>query len=858
MAPRSALSSGSFNFQRESKHHAPIPRRLVRIVPDQQKLLDRADAWAVSLKDERHANLNVPPEVLESLRCFHASKVPPPAGQKPPTSSTSAPANTTEDATCRSKDKKQDRRDGEKDEVSSSSEEEIEVSSWSSSPSRARSSPGLAEANETRDDASPSKPPKTVLSDDPPPPNSSDSRSSPSGEPSHKRKIGQRTQQPVEFLTQAPISSVTNESQDNVATDRSATSLGSRTQSSGERHPVAQQLFSVSKNAPISIPPSSAEEDELEMEIPGALTHATPPINRLAAMTEATPGVTYTPPCGQGSVIPSTYTDTKRSPRKTMRPAVGNEKGHDKEDVPARKHPRKRMKEINFSDGDGLGRDDTKLKQPGALQTPGSPSARSANPKSVTTPPERVALVSQTMSASLGPVIQASPRVSEEDMREGPSPPPPPPGQEVNKVNGRDRTLARTLLPVPESKASEAIVAKQAKSIDYLHDGITDLADRFWHQPYETFHEAYPSFNGSLGDFVKACLSIRSLRYERKLPGFLYDDFIRVFCGEYIRYIEETVEEEPMYAFEWYVENVSQPAYQRLVVTKENLDRVFTAHSHAFDSARRSLGVSFSSSEEDEQQLAPLEKERLIRSVDRLEQESRSQEGLATKQNAANRSSPDSRVSIQGSRKRPRDGEEEVEASVMSTSNDSWPNAGNTPRETASSQDHYTRQDSLAKRQTGPIPVYDHPTSSGASPACRGSVILSNTTTVEKASLDALHEPVRADEGTRESAHSPHTPHPNSTIATSRSPETRAKEKTKARILPSTFSPGSRSCTTDSAKVDKAPSSTGGSLLTQESGVKKLKKKNMSKTERYKLFLAKGIAQGKYLSRVGSSSAPQS
>ncbi|KAG7124794.1 hypothetical protein HYQ44_001979 [Verticillium longisporum] len=74
--------------------------------------------------------------------------------------------------------------------------------------------------------------------------------------------------------------------------------------------------------------------------------------------------------------------------------------------------------------------------------------------------------------------------------------------------------------------------------------------ERFLLEPLETFQSAYRSFDGSLGDFVRACVSLKSLRRERRLPVFLYDDFVRVFCDDYIQYVSETDDSRPMYAME--------------------------------------------------------------------------------------------------------------------------------------------------------------------------------------------------------------------------------------------------------------------------------------------------------------------
>ncbi|KAH7353737.1 hypothetical protein B0T11DRAFT_287327 [Plectosphaerella cucumerina] len=114
----------------------------------------------------------------------------------------------------------------------------------------------------------------------------------------------------------------------------------------------------------------------------------------------------------------------------------------------------------------------------------------------------------------------------------------------------------------------------------------------FWNQPFDAFCVAYPTFRGSIGDFVRACLSLRSLHRKSRLPVFLYDDFIRVFCGDYIEYIEGTSDDEPKVAMEWYVENVTDPVFTKRIVTTKNLGRVFKIHTDEFESASNDMYLS--------------------------------------------------------------------------------------------------------------------------------------------------------------------------------------------------------------------------------------------------------------------------
>ncbi|UQC88233.1 uncharacterized protein CLUP02_13756 [Colletotrichum lupini] len=125
-----------------------------------------------------------------------------------------------------------------------------------------------------------------------------------------------------------------------------------------------------------------------------------------------------------------------------------------------------------------------------------------------------------------------------------------------------------------------------------VHHSAQDSIKRppFAQDPLEAFRHVYPSFSGSVGDFVKACFTIKDLRRKRLLPKWLYDDFIRAFVDGFVPYIQTLDDdEEPLSAYQWYVEYVDRPAYQGGVVTRENLYLVFKIYHSEFKSARESV-----------------------------------------------------------------------------------------------------------------------------------------------------------------------------------------------------------------------------------------------------------------------------
>ncbi|KAK0731403.1 hypothetical protein B0H67DRAFT_564695 [Lasiosphaeris hirsuta] len=109
--------------------------------------------------------------------------------------------------------------------------------------------------------------------------------------------------------------------------------------------------------------------------------------------------------------------------------------------------------------------------------------------------------------------------------------------------------------------------------------------------PYAAFKLFYTDYKGSVGDFVKGIICLQELQERRQLPEFLYDDFIRVFCGEYLEYIQ-TIDDHTtaLTATQWYNENVSEPVYRNRLLTKENINNVLDKYPEELRAIRRSLG----------------------------------------------------------------------------------------------------------------------------------------------------------------------------------------------------------------------------------------------------------------------------
>ncbi|EFQ25431.1 hypothetical protein CGRA01v4_02596 [Colletotrichum graminicola] len=669
---------------------APIPQKFTVIPKNQNALLERKDSWISALNnDSQKGAVNVPPNVLETVKYFHTSRTLPPAAQKPNVEGSSGPLQMEAELAVPSAPS-QEQEDG----VSLNSSPGIPVSSWPESlppsphTSRQHLTPSPAPSIKSQIVTERQSGPLSVAPESPPPdrPSSPQIASSPPMQPAPKRHI-------------APLAG--------------------------------------SKRRPLEAFPSSSAglEDELETAIPDALVEATPPINRMAARVATASQAVTSPPCGQGSMVPSTYRDVKSPEEKAQAPNKRRCQG---------------MKVIVFSStpedqpkgSSNCGKTPARPAIPLAapLQEPSSLSSAfpiaSALPKTDTQSSLRT---SRNVEATNGQQAGATPRPvppapgpahdSEDHVMTGTNTVPearrampndgsfdqpaqssrcqdiisyldhewnaenldwlPPKlkhfrsaltarslenlqkitslaikngtrlsrlwsepdgllyrsaqqqtngklnfpeelvhmtldlyGTEMAGIEGHPARAPEEVLKGPSRQTSRHEVATQTRTtnpspptsptvvqaprdapsspqVTNKHERPIEtpprpprevVAKTFARDPLEAFRNAYPSYSGSTGDFVKACLTIKDLRRKLLLPKWLYDDFIRAFVDGFIPYIETLDDDEaPLSAYQWYVEYVDSPAFQGGVVTRENLHQVFRVYHSAYMSARGSL-----------------------------------------------------------------------------------------------------------------------------------------------------------------------------------------------------------------------------------------------------------------------------
>jgi hypothetical protein len=109
--------------------------------------------------------------------------------------------------------------------------------------------------------------------------------------------------------------------------------------------------------------------------------------------------------------------------------------------------------------------------------------------------------------------------------------------------------------------------------------------------PFIAFTFAYPDYKGSLGDFIRGVMCILQLQKDRALNEFLYDDFVRVFSGDYLDYIMTVAHDQSaLPAVQFYNLSVSRPLYAKGVLTKDNIKDVANQYPEKTRAIQHILG----------------------------------------------------------------------------------------------------------------------------------------------------------------------------------------------------------------------------------------------------------------------------
>ncbi|KAI0549630.1 hypothetical protein F4679DRAFT_259831 [Xylaria curta] len=311
---------------------------------------------------------------------------------------------------------------------------------------------------------------------------------------------------------------------------------------------------------------SQGPEDELEVEVPAALAYDPEPINKSALPILATP------PSAQ--VVPCTFKQSTQSASTKLEPKL---KPH------SRKYGYSRVPELYRGPKQGV--------SSSHLNTNADPT-RAVSALSNNTDTES-APSTNNMSSSIIPstreeqFAESKTQATVWDV---------PPGQTSNlgSTNHPSPSASGQYSPIQiPTSPSHAIHSPQSVT----HSGTQPiLASKSWEAPFAHYTATYPSYIGTIQDFLTACIYIK-LQY-RRIRTSLYDDFIRAWVEGYLPYVEDCDEAQPprkaLRAIEWYNEIDDDPLFTSRAVTRQNLQSILNFYPNELGMAQRSLGISSS------------------------------------------------------------------------------------------------------------------------------------------------------------------------------------------------------------------------------------------------------------------------
>ncbi|KAI0593118.1 hypothetical protein F4775DRAFT_579337 [Biscogniauxia sp. FL1348] len=351
--------------------------------------------------------------------------------------------------------------------------------------------------------------------------------------------------------------------------------------------PFATQISETSPPKPTIQPPpkkpafndfpssSLEQDDELEVEIPIALSNST--------LTGSKPTERFaTPPSAQ--VVPCTFEISESRPKPKTR-------NHPKQPIYNPPPPLYRPSKV--------------------AATPMNPVAGPSAAKAGTTNPPLANAQSSSSTSNTSSSIIPSTKQGE-DIHKHPSTwmnqpvsSPPLAPQAVQK-SVQPEVLSQ-VQPHDEESIPQSPPPESLPSLSpILHPAVSagePLANP--EAPFARYTAAYPNYNGSISDFVTACMYIQL--QQRRLRTSLYDDFIRAWFEGYLPYVRDCDDANPqvkaMNAIEWYNSIDDDPLFTSRVVTRLNLEATLNFYPNELQEAKNLLGVAPILSQESTQNL---------------------------------------------------------------------------------------------------------------------------------------------------------------------------------------------------------------------------------------------------------------
>ncbi|CAI4218908.1 unnamed protein product [Parascedosporium putredinis] len=344
-------------------------------------------------------------------------------------------------------------------------------------------------------------------------------------------------------------------------------------------HGPTEALSTPTRSSPAArLASSQDEEEEMEVMVPNAVKVTSKPVNKLSVRQLADPSPTLESPkafdlpwpCGQANASSpkhSTIVATSQSAS-----TLASHSPNMPENEPLRRR-RRRMEAPSFS----------QITPEPALTSRGL-SAGQLRPALQQSP-------TSTAEALLGNTPELT-QISSDKREDSPckrssfaSEASPSLKKQQLCVSGEGSSADASTLPQsqrhPASGAPPSLTASGSDKV------IKEMA------PFDMFRQAYPQYADSLDNFVRAAICLRFMQSQNLLSEYLYDDFIRVFSGSYVDYVDSCA--NPLPAHQWYNSIGGKPAFDKMVITRETLSRVFEVYTDVAREANDSIGSSLAS-----------------------------------------------------------------------------------------------------------------------------------------------------------------------------------------------------------------------------------------------------------------------
>ncbi|KAI0976939.1 hypothetical protein F4678DRAFT_469016 [Xylaria arbuscula] len=326
---------------------------------------------------------------------------------------------------------------------------------------------------------------------------------------------------------------------------------------------------------------SQGPEDELEVEVPAALTYNLMPINKSALPMRATPPSAQVVPCTFEQSTQSGSTDTSKNLDPQPKPKTKN-------------HIYNRVPELYRGPKTGT--------ISSHLRTNADPNKAVAVP--VDNANAESSLSTNDASSSIIPSttnkIEKHKRISDVKPGKrltysGPI------SDNLNSSSGLESSSPAKMASVPprDPRSPQELVST-AHNI-----AQPTVASKSWEAPFAHYTVTYPDYDGTIHDFIMACIYIQL--QHRRIRTSLHDDFIRAWVAGYLPYVKDCDGAHPprkaLRAIDWYNQIDEDPLFTSRVVTRQNLESIINFYPAELETARIALGM-FSSQASSEQSIS--------------------------------------------------------------------------------------------------------------------------------------------------------------------------------------------------------------------------------------------------------------